>query len=175
MNIGTKSVLFGVHQFLWHPLTVGLAWRRLFKVWPTWREWVCIFVHDLGYWGKPNIDGPEGRTHPESGAMFTHRLLDRPSRTGSTTYYDLTIFHSREYARILNQEPSLLCWADKYSVLCEPRWFYLLRARLSGEAVEFKANAPEHVRRESDQFWLNWYRTKVRNLNEIREILDAPK
>lgn len=165
MKIGTRSILFGVHQFFWHPLTVGLAWRRLYGCWPTWREWICIFVHDLGYWGKPNLDGPEGRTHPELGAYMVHRLLGHP-------YDQLTLFHSREYARLKGQEPSPLCWADKYSVWCEPRWFYLLRAKLSGEAREFKANAPEHVRRESDLFWLNWYRTKVRNLKEIRELLD---
>lgn len=168
MKIGTKSVLFGVHQFIWHPLSVGLAWRRLFKVWPTWREWVCIFVHDLGYWGKPNMDGPEGRMHPEVGADLAGRWLDSGYER---VYHDLTLFHSREYAKMMVESPSLLCWADKYSVLCEPQWFYLLRARLSGEAKEFKNNAPEHVRSQSDLFWLNWYRTKVRNLNEIREIL----
>jgi hypothetical protein len=23
--------------------------------------WIAFFVHDLGYLGKPNMDGPEGR------------------------------------------------------------------------------------------------------------------
>jgi hypothetical protein len=53
----------------------------------------------------------------------------------------------------------------------EPRWFYLLRAGLSGEVKEFKGHAPEHVRTQTNRFWLNWYRTKVLNLKEIREIL----
>lgn len=165
MKIGTKSVLFGVHQFLWHPWTVGLAWRRLFKAWPTWREWVCIFVHDLGYCGKPNMDGPEGRMHPEFGGQCAERWL-------GGHYAALTFFHSREYAKLAGEKPSKLCWADKYSVLCEWRWFYLLRARLSGEVHEFRDNAPEYTQPERDIFWLNWYRTKVRNLKEIREILD---
>lgn len=169
MKIGTKSILFGVHQFLWHPLTVGLAWRRLFKVWPTWREWVCIFVHDLGYWGKPNIDGKEGRTHPIFGAHLASNLLDTG---GSQAYFDLTLYHSREYAKGNNEEPSLLCWADKYCVLCEPRWFYLLRARLSGEIREFKGHAVPHIGKVSDLAWLNWYRAKIEKLKEIREILD---
>lgn len=164
MKIGTRSVLFGVHQFLWHPWTVGRAWRRLYGVWPTWREWVCIFVHDLGYWGKPNIDGPEGRTHPEFGADLAGRLL-------GPKYGNLTLYHSREYSKFYGGRPSLLCWADKYSVWCEPAWFYMLRARLSGEIKEFKQNAPEHVRQESDWFWLAWYCIKVRSLNEIRELL----
>lgn len=170
MKIGTKSVLFGVHAFWWHFITIGIAWKRLFKVWPTWREWVCIFVHDLGYWGKPNIDGPEGRQHPVAGAWLASELVDRP---GSLTYFDLTLFHSREFAKLNGEEPSLLCWADKYCVLCEPRWFYLLRAKLSGESKEFKANAPAHVQTESDWFWLTWYRTKVRNLKEIRTLLES--
>lgn len=112
------------------------------------------------------MDGPEGRTHPELGGQFVEKWL-------GGHYAALTFFHSREYAKMSGEKPSKLCWADKYSVWCEPRWFYLLRARLSGEAEEFKANAPEHVQRESDRFWLNWYRTKVLNLKEIREILET--
>jgi hypothetical protein len=166
MKIGTKSILFGTHQFLWHPLTVILAWRRLFKVWPTWKETVCIFLHDTpGYWGKPNIDGPEGRVHPELGAKIAERLFGRP-------YGDFTRFHSRDYSRTWGGAPSKLCWADKYSVMYDPRWFYLFRAKLSGEVDEFRNNAPEYQRKERDIFWLNWYRTKVRNIKEIRELLD---
>jgi len=169
MKIGTKSVLFGVHQFLWHPLTVGVAWKRLYKVWPTWREWVCIFVHDLGYWGKPNIDGPEGREHPVFGANLASDLLDRK---GSMTYFDLTLFHSREYAKVNKHEPSLLCWADKYCVTVEPRWFYLFRARLSGEVQEFRSHAPAPICNLSFEEWAAWYENKVINLPEIKKILN---
>jgi len=164
MKLGTKSILFGTHQFLWHPLTVGLAWHKLFGVWPKWREWACIFVHDLGYWGKPNIDGKEGKTHPELGAYIAHRLLGHP-------YDQLVLFHSRDYSRAHRTEPSPLCWADKYSVMFDPKWFYLLRSRLSGEVHEYRDNAPEYQRKERDIFWLNWYRTKVQNLDEIRALL----
>jgi len=171
MKIGTKSVLFGVHQFLWHPLTVGVAWKRLYKVWPTWREWVCIFVHDLGYWGKPNIDGPEGRTHPLPGAILAGKLLDKRGSCAGT-YHNLTLFHSREYAKMCHEEPSLLCWADKYCVTVEPRWFYLFRARLSGEVQEFRSHAPVPVRNQTFEQWAAWYEKKVINLPEIREILE---
>lgn len=165
MKIGTKSILFGVHQFIWHPLTVGLAWRKLFRVWPTWREWVCIFVHDLGYWGKPNIDGPEGKVHPELGARLALRWFDR-------SHYDLVLFHSRDYSRAFGANPSKLCWADKYSVMFDPRWFYLLRSKLSGEVNEFRDNAPEYQRKERDSYWFDWYRAKVVNINEIRALLN---
>lgn len=56
MKTGTKSLLFGVHQFIWHPLTVLLAWIKLYG-WPAWEELVCIIIHDWGYWGKSNMDG----------------------------------------------------------------------------------------------------------------------
>lgn len=29
MRVGTKSILFGAHQFLLHPLFVAWAWTRL--------------------------------------------------------------------------------------------------------------------------------------------------
>ncbi len=78
MKIGTKSVLFGAHQFLLHPLFVALAWTRLYGFPWDPRLWVAFFVHDLGYWGKPNMDGPEGEEHPFLGARIMQRLFDRP-------------------------------------------------------------------------------------------------
>lgn len=56
MRIGTKSLLVGAHQGLWHPFTVLLAWIELYGL-PNWKEAVCIVIHDWGYWGKKNIDG----------------------------------------------------------------------------------------------------------------------
>ena len=76
MKTGTKSILYGAHCFLLHPVFVAVAWVKLFG-W-TWdpRVWVAFFVHDLGYWGKPNMDGKEGETHPELGAKIMHFLFD---------------------------------------------------------------------------------------------------
>ena len=71
MKIGTKSLLFGVHQFFWHPLTVYWAWKRLYGR-PSLREFVCIFVHDWGYWRAGDMDGAIGGLHPELGAT-NHR------------------------------------------------------------------------------------------------------
>lgn len=76
MKIGTKSVLFGAHQFLLHPLFVALAWWQLFGFPWDPRLWVAFFVHDLGYWGKPNMDGPEGELHPLLGAKIMGALFD---------------------------------------------------------------------------------------------------
>ena len=68
MTIGTKSVLFGAHCFFLRPWFVAVAWWRLYGFPWDPRLWVAFFVHDLGYVGKPNMDGPEGEEHPLLGA-----------------------------------------------------------------------------------------------------------
>lgn len=76
MKVGTKSVLFGAHCFCLHPLFVARAWWKLFGFPWDPRLWAAFVVHDIGYWGKPNIDGKEGETHVEWGAKVMHRLFD---------------------------------------------------------------------------------------------------
>ena len=45
MNIGTKSLLYGAHQFALHPFFVALAWRRLYGRWPRDpRIWLAFLV-----------------------------------------------------------------------------------------------------------------------------------
>lgn len=56
MKVGTKSVLFGVHFFLWHPILVFIGWWKLYSFPCDPRLWVAFIVHDLGYLGKPNMD-----------------------------------------------------------------------------------------------------------------------
>lgn len=133
MKVGTRSLLFGVHQVFWHPITVLIAWWRLYGR-PSWRELVCIIIHDWGYWGKPDMDGDLGERHPEWAANVAGRLF-------GPAYQDLCLFHSRHYARRFGGEPSKLCWADKLSILYEPWWLYLPRAWLSGELFEYRQTA----------------------------------
>ena len=111
-----------------------MAWIWLYRKLPTWRETICIIVHDWGYWGKAYMDDEEGETHPELGSWIALKLL-------GPEYADLCLLHSRHYARTLNREPSLLCWADKMSILFEPWWWYLPRALASGELHEYRAVA----------------------------------
>lgn len=167
--VGTKSLLFGVHQFLWHPYTVARAWRFLHGRWPNFPEWVCIFCHDLGYWGKPNMDGPEGQSHPEGGARLAGRIMYYYARWRGhdesnaaffqSLYHNFTLYHSRFYARRHNNHVSELFLPDKLCILFEPRWWYLLRAGLSGEIREYVANAPEKFERWIH--WHAWYERKV--------------
>lgn len=70
MKIGTKSTLFGAHCFLIHPIMVFIAWWKLYGFPWDPRLWIAFFVHDLGYWGKPNMDGDEGINHIEFGAKI---------------------------------------------------------------------------------------------------------
>ena len=77
MRVGTKSVLFGAHAFWLHPWLVALAWTRLYGFPWDPRLWVAFFVHDLGYWGKPNMDGRPGESHPFWAARLMGRLFDQ--------------------------------------------------------------------------------------------------
>lgn len=130
MKVGKKSLLFGVHQFIWHPLTVLLAWWKLYGR-PSWKEAFCILIHDWGYWFSSDMDGPEGRRHPEFAARLAGTLF-------GSKYNLLCLYHSRHYARNTGAEPSKLCWADKLSIIFEPWWLYLPRAWLSGELKEYR-------------------------------------
>jgi len=134
MKMGTKSLLFGVHQVLWHPYTVWRAWRALYGA-PTWRELACIIIHDWGYWGSPEMDGEIGSLHPVRSGLIAIRLgLDHAEHAE-------ILNHSRALAFKLGHEPSRLCWADKCSMLYDPAWFYLLRALATGEIREYRLNA----------------------------------
>jgi hypothetical protein len=110
---GVIQVTRGVMTSLWDP-----------------RLWLVFIVHDLGYLGKPNMDGPEGETHPEFGAAIMRRLC-------GDVWGDFVLLHSRYYAKRLNRPLSPLCIADKWVIVLEPSWLYLPRVVLSGEVWEF--------------------------------------
>lgn len=187
MKKGTKSLLFGVHQFLWHPITVWIAWMWLFRELPNWREMVCIVIHDWGYWGKANMDDEEGERHPEVGAAIAGWLFDRPlsckswnplkilhdavlwDHRSNGDYLQLCLFHSRHYARNACQDPSSLCWADKLSIIFEPWWLYLPRAWASGELAEYRkiaAGAGFIPLTASHREWYRWIKNRLSTLGK---------
>jgi hypothetical protein len=159
VKIGTKSVLFGAHCFFLHPWFVALAWWKLFGFPWDPRLWVAFFIHDLGYWGKPNMDGPEGEKHPLFGARIMSRLFDgRPKNGGRpingepqdlskwvvmesgdwlARWGKLSLLHSRYYAKRLGMPFSTLCLADKLSIAITPAWLYLPMVKASGEIHEY--------------------------------------
>jgi len=158
MKIGTRSLLFGVHHWLWHPLTVFLAWRQLYG-WPSWREFVCIIVHDWGYWGSPDMDGEEGELH-------CVRSADLVSRLGGE-YWHLVALHSRHYARSVRMAPSRLCWADKLSHAYYPIWLYLCLARLSGELAEYRKNSSSSGFAPLEMSDWEWFRQIREKMKEV--------
>jgi len=147
MEIGTKSLLFGAHQFLIHPLFVALAWWKLYGFPFDPRLWVAFFVHDLGYWGKPNIDGKEGKRHPGVGAaimewLFGGNRLILKKHPYHVSWYYFCIYHSRFLADKDGISYSRLCFADKLSVTLEPWWLYLPCVILTGEIKEYMGFLP---------------------------------
>lgn len=161
MTTGTKSLLFGVHQFIWHPITVWLAWVWLYRSVPTLKETICIIIHDWGYWGKPNMDDLTGEKHPELGAKIARYLFGEE-------YYDLCLHHSRHYSSRAGRQPSRLCWPDKACIMFDWFWLYIFRAMLSGEIYEYRIkSAPFITHSASNKAWYNWI--KERSINMCKQ------
>ena len=131
------------------------AWWKLYGFPFDPRLWVAFFVHDLGYWGKPNMDGPRGETHVELGAKIMHKLFDwhvrgyviRPKFKAiyDDLWGDFTRYHSRFYAKKNGERPSRLCIADKFALCLEPSWLYLPRVNWSGEIHEYMSMAAKRA------------------------------
>ncbi len=166
MKIGTRSILFGAHQFLIHPWFVAEAWRRLFGFPWDPRLWVLFFVHDLGYVGKPDMDGEEGETHPFFGARvmalfdghwplrhkimvnlgYAQRLPCWETRRGTVAmgrWALLSLLHSRFLSKQLGLTPSRLCIADKLAICLTPAWLYLPMTRATGELREYMTRSEQ--------------------------------
>ncbi|MBU8901325.1 MAG: hypothetical protein KOO69_01155, partial [Victivallales bacterium] len=156
MKIGTKSVLFGVHQFMIHPVLVLYAWLIVHRSCPSMAELVAIITHDIGYWGMPNMDGPEGSGHPENAASFWRGRFG----TFGDSVADLILGHSRFHAKANNLPLSKLFQPDKLATALYPIWLYLLLANLSGEIKEYMSlrgseKYPDHQPRAQTQ--VQWF------------------
>lgn len=163
MKTGMKSVIFGVHNAIFHPLTVWLAWIALYKKLPGLWETVAIILHDTpGYWTCAHMDDAEGEQHPLRGARWVRAIVFffTRDRAKADFYYNFTRYHSRYLAARDGAQPSALAWADKYCVHFDPAWFYLFRARLSGELKEYRANAALDRSFLTDREWYAWLQRK---------------
>lgn len=130
MKVGTKSVIFGAHCILIHPFFVAWAWWRLYGFPTDPRLWAAFFVHDMGYLGKPNMDGLEGERHVVLGGQIMGWLFGAKWR-------EFILCHSRHWAKRLGKRYSKLCVADKLAFVMTPTWMYLPMARASGELAEY--------------------------------------
>lgn len=137
MKIGTRSLLFGSHQFIIHPLFVYIAWRRLYGRLPRPKLALlfAFWVHDWGYWGKGSMDGEDGLRHPEAGALLVSRYFDVPY---GSAWFRFTAGHSRSYAALVEMPTSMLMRADKLATALYPRPLYALLCWLSGEWLEYR-------------------------------------
>ncbi len=143
MTIGTRSVLFGAHQFLLHPLFVAAAWWKLYGFPWDPRLWCAFLVHDLGHAGKLTMgdEDPSGDDHAELGARIMGRLFG--------PYWGMfTLTHSRYCATRDGLPVSRLCIADKLALCLEPWWLYLPRVHATGEVREYLASAIRRAERE---------------------------
>ena len=134
MRVGTKSVLIGAHCFFIHPFFVAAGWLRLNGIPWDLRLWVSFFVHDLGYVGCPNVEGPEGEEHVCLGARMMGLLF-------GDSWADFTLRHSRHWAKKHGVSVSRLCYADKMAFVLTPAWLYLPMARATGELAEYMAKS----------------------------------
>lgn len=138
---GTRSLLLGAHQFILHPCFVALAWHKLYGGWPRDpRIWVAFLLHDIGYWGKWDMDGASGASHPLLGANLMGRLFDRGQRDelGHGHWWRFTACHSRTFANIYRYPHSTLMAADKLATVLMPLPLYAALCWLSGEWLEYR-------------------------------------
>lgn len=136
MTVGTKSVLYGAHCFLLHPLLVAWGWTRLFGF--PWDPglWFAFALHDIGYLGRPDMDGADGEQHVVLGARIMGAVF-------GPAWEDECLRHSRYWSRRIGRPISRLCLADKLAFALAPAWLYLPMARWTGELDEYMARSRE--------------------------------
>src|SRR5208337_1677089 len=127
------------------------------------RLWAAFFLHDIGYLGKPNIDGDEGQLHPFTGAFLLTFFFDTPD---TSKWYEFSLYHSRTIAKTYFAPLSRLGYADKLAFLLYPKW--LLRALyfFSGEIVEYMKNCETPT-------WDEWYALAVACNNKTLDELNT--
>lgn len=124
MRTGTKSLLFGGHQFIIHPIILFFCYWKLYGFPFDPRLWVCFVVHDWGYFGCSDMDGVFGKFHPVYGGNIVRLLFGRKWAMFCMT-------HSRKIVELLNYilstddfKISRLGVADKLAIVYTPIWMY---------------------------------------------------
>lgn len=161
MKIGTKSLLFGTHNIILHPILVAIAWTKLYGFPKSVKLWLAFIVHDWGYWGKSNLDGNEGIRHPELGANLMHKWFDK----GNTTYwYNFTIGHSMNYCKEFDKVVSRLCVADKLAITLYSPTIFVFITQLSGELKEYIGVPAYYEKYNMRVYRKNWFKDRKKYL-----------
>lgn len=167
MTLGTKTLLFGVHQVVIHTVLVTWAWVKLYGSRPSWREFFCICIHDIGYWGKPSLKCADGDRHPEFGARVAGKIL-------GPEWSNFILGHSQFYCTRQGIEPSKLMAADKYWHCLVPLWFYKVLAVPTGEFKHYREL--KHARQVADhsvsdeEWWANLQQVCLDKVNGTYKI-----
>lgn len=131
MNEGTKSYLFGCHQFLMHPLQVIRAWRMEYGTWPEWWQIIGIFLHDIGVCGRQYLSDDKAKIgHWKRGAHLARDIVrficlklkysdSKRAIIVVSTFY-LCAGHCPEESGF---DESKLSRADKRSWVIAPMWW----------------------------------------------------
>jgi len=155
MTQGTKSFLFGCHQFLLHPYFIIKAWKWWYGRYPYWKEIVCILIHDIGICGRQYLDGDNKKGHWQRGALLAYRLF-------GDGYMRLCTGHTDESGFIR----SMLFIPDKISYLFCPviwlKWCTFLERfneRSSISALQWRRMVRENMLKgfplDNHQIYLN--------------------
>lgn len=139
MRIGTRSLLFGYHQVVLHPLFVLAAWRIIYGSWPRAHQVAAIVTHDWGYWGSPDMDGAHGEEHPGRAAAWWRR---HGGRFGERVAAEIE-GHSGFYCQVHGVPESQLLRADKLAISLYPAPLALALYALSGELREYRQRSRE--------------------------------
>jgi hypothetical protein len=161
MKVGTKSILGGAHCFFIHPFFVAWGWKRLFGFPWDVRLWFAFALHDIGYWGRGDIDGPSGEEHVVLGARIMGRLF-------GTNWADECYRHSRYWSQRMGLPISRLCLADKLAFAMMPAWLYIPMTWWTGELVEYMQRSRE--RQAGDRSFTNEERALI-NSGVVRDWL----
>lgn len=166
MRIGTKSLLFGAHQIVLHPIILAISWCKLYGFPFDPRLWLCFLVHDWGYWGKPNMDGPEGEEHPVFGSDIVRKICGQK-------WGDFCLYHSRWYSSKHGKQFSKLCVADKYAIVITPSWLYLPMVKATGELREYMGLDRENKYKEmgfDESTPYKWHQSVKKYIKEWVEL-----
>jgi len=145
MRQGTVSIILGCHSLV-HSLIVFVAWCRLYHSPPNVWQTVCIFLHDIGHWGKDYLDDYEQKKqHAELGAKVSRFLFGRKG-------YDLVIGHNPYDG----SPKSLLHDPDKYSWVIAPVWWMITNTLFEPKLQRRGSSRKESALMFKDAMKENW-------------------
>jgi len=145
MKQGTISVMFGCHSFI-HSIMVLISWRKLYGEFPKPWQIICIFLHDIGHWGKNYLDNYEEKKHHALlGAEVSKRLFGQKG-------YDLVVGHNP-----YNGDPrSDLFNPDKYSWIIAPLWWMITNTWFEPKLQRRGSSRRESAVMFKDAMRVNW-------------------